>query len=86
VSRATDELMDELHGLVAQGILGELQAARAKRDEQGNPVPVPASLILAAMKFLKDNGVDAPVRSPRLSTLASQLKDLDFDGENARPN
>lgn len=80
--RASDELLDTLHSLVAGTLADELKAARDAKDENGKPKPVPASLILAAMKFLKDNGIDAPASSPRLGTLASELKSLDLDEES----
>lgn len=83
MSRATDDLLDSLHGLVAGSLKEELAAAKIAKDEEGKRKPVPTSLILAAMKFLKDNGIDAPAKSPRMSSLASQLRDIDFDEARA---
>ena len=77
--RASEDVLDALHGLVAGSLKDELTEARNKRDAQGKPVPIPASLILAAMKFLKDNGIDAPAKSPRLSGLASELANIDLE-------
>lgn len=78
--RATEALLDQLHGLVAGELKAAIEAAR-KPDADGNPGVVPASLLLAAMKFLKENGIDAPAKSERLSDLAGQLRDLDLEEE-----
>jgi hypothetical protein len=86
VSRATDALLDELHALVAGTLKDDLAAAREATDEAGKKKPVPSSLILAAMKFLKDNGIDAPVSAPRFSSLVQELKDIDLDEAERLPH
>lgn len=86
MSRATDDILDQLHGLVAGTLVDELRAARNAKDEDGKAKAVPASLVLAAMKFLKDNGVDAPAKSARMTTLAAELGSLDLDEEAGRRN
>lgn len=79
MSRASADPMDMLHGLVADGLKQELERAMYARDEDGNPVPINPQLLDKAMKFLKDNGIDAPKSSPKVDALAAQLADLDLD-------
>ena len=82
-SRATDDKLDELHLLTAEAMIYELNRYRNKEvlDEAGNPLPVPASLLAAVSKFLKDNGVDRPIA---IGSAIDKLKDdlPDFDGIN----
>ena len=86
MSRATPDALDALHGLLAGAIADELKAAMERKDEHGNPVPVPAALLNAAMKFLKDNGIDAPASSSRFDPIVNQLRDLDPDELGHGPN
>jgi len=79
MSRASADLMDLLHGLVADGLKQELERAMEAKDEEGNAVPISPQLLDKAMKFLKDNGIDAPKASPKVDALASQLAGLDLD-------
>lgn len=72
--RATEDLLDELHGLVADTFVDEIR--RLAKTEAG----VPASLLAQAAKFLKDNSIDAPGRkNDKVDRLAGQLSDLDFE-------
>lgn len=79
MGRAGSDLMDMIHGLVADGLSQELRRAMSATDEDGNPVPINPQLLDKAMKFLKDNGIDAPKSSPKVDSLAAQLADLDLD-------
>jgi hypothetical protein len=79
MTRASDQLMDMLHGLVADGLKQELERAMSARDEDGSPVPMNPQLLDKAMKFLKDNGIDAPKSSPKVDNLALKLAELDLD-------
>lgn len=93
MSRASEDLLDLIHLLTATGLKDELEraataAAQPKTIEvegevRPNPAyaPINPQLIDKALKFLKDNGVDAPASSPRVDNLAHQLKDLDLDDE-----
>ncbi|MEM7200253.1 MAG: hypothetical protein AAF628_08320 [Planctomycetota bacterium] len=89
MSKATEELMDALHGLAAQTLINEIKAYSAGEhvDKEGNPLPVPASILAAAIKFLKDNGVDRPGRDEDVEDKLSELlpanaKDLmEFEGQ-----
>lgn len=88
--RASDGIMDALHGLTAAALIKEIRAYQngerfhpPKYDKEGNvlppePMSLPASVIAAAIKFLKDNGIDRPGREAQeLDTLAALLPDFD---------
>lgn len=79
MSRATSELLDSLHGLVAGALKDELVRAMNARDEDGNPVPINPQLIDKALKFLKDNAITAPLGNKPVNDLAGQLASLDLD-------
>lgn len=79
MARADAELMDMLHSLVADGLKQELERAMTATDEAGNPLPINPQLLDKAMKFLKDNGIDAPKSSPKVDSLANALADLNLD-------
>jgi hypothetical protein len=77
--RATDDLMDALHGLTAEAFLEQIRKYKAGeiKDEDGNALPVPAALLTSAAKFLKDNGVDRPVRpGDAVDKLADELPEF----------
>jgi len=78
--RASEQLLDGLHNLVATTLVEQLRIAKAATDENGNPVPIPASLIAQAAKFLKDNGVDRAIRAgDPLDILNDELPLLDVE-------
>lgn len=81
MSRANEALLDAIHGLVAGSLKDELTraAAMAALPDPEKRVPLNPQLIDKALKFLKDNGVDAPARSARVDELAATLGDLDID-------
>lgn len=64
--RANSEALDKLHATIAETLSVELNKYRNgdydKVTEQGEKIatPVPAALIAATIKFLKDNGADRP--------------------------
>ena len=63
-SRATDELVDQLHGMTAELLIEQLNLYRLhETDGKPDPLPVPPQLIAQVLKFLKDNGIDSPVRA-----------------------
>lgn len=85
MSRATPDLMDAIHGMVAGSLKTELERAMEKAElpiDHENYAPLNPQLIDKAMKFLKDNGVDAPAKSERIDALHGQLNQLDL-GEEA---
>jgi hypothetical protein len=79
MSRAAPDLMDLIHGLVADSLKQELQRAFDARDENDNPIPINPQLLDKAMKFLKDNGIDAPAANKKVDLLADQLSKLNVD-------
>ncbi|HEY9439769.1 MAG TPA: hypothetical protein VIS29_14205 [Streptomyces sp.] len=73
--RATVDQVDELHALQAATLFAEVKRYTDRVDpETGKPAPepVPPALLAQINKFLKDNGVDSPVRA---GTLKDSLKD-----------
>lgn len=87
MGRAGSDLMDTLHGLVASSLTDELKraaerAALPPTDE--NYAPLNPQLIDKALKFLKDNGIDAPKSNPKVDSLALTLGSLDLDDEALR--
>lgn len=86
MSRATNETADRLHGLTFELLIRELRyyAEDPGVDEDGKPLPrrvIPPALLAQAIKLLKDNGVDSPVRAKQLEdALAAHLPDLEDVG------
>lgn len=81
MSRATDELLDSLHGLQAETLLSELKKAKTSGDG------VPASLFTSINKFLKDNGIDrAIIPGDTSSKLEEELPEFDSDGNVVQGN
>lgn len=81
MSRATDQLLDSLHGAQADNLLSELK--RYKEAGEG----IPASLFTAINKFLKDNGVDrAVIPGDTSSKLEEELPEFDSDGNVVQGN
>lgn len=79
MSRASSDVLDLLHGLVAGAIKDELVRAKGAVDEDGNPVPINPQLIDKALKFLKDNNITGPIGNKPLGDLESELAGLDVD-------
>lgn len=75
MNRASEDLLDALHGLSAAAMIEEIRAYQAgerfhptKYDRDGvaqprEPIALPASVLAVAIKYLKDNGVDRPSRA-----------------------
>ena len=77
MSKATETQMGALHGLLATSFASEI------KPYVDNNEAIPASILAAAARFLKDNGIDAPARNNKqLDHLATELEDLDFEDEN----
>ncbi|WP_343698837.1 hypothetical protein [Caulobacter sp.] len=77
--RASEAALDALHGLLSAILQEELVAARKAAAESGTPIN--PQLLDKVMKFLAQNGVDAPAAAPRVDSLARELADLDLDAE-----
>lgn len=73
---ANMEVLEALHAKLAEVITEGLNGTT---DEDGNLKPPSPALITAALKFLKDNGVEAAKGSNNaaLAALADRLKNLD---------
>ena len=93
MSRASADILDAIHGLLAGALLSELEAALAasRRPEKwvegklvSGPEPIPPQLFDKVMKFLKDNGIDAPRSNKPVDDLAAALTELDLDEEAMR--
>jgi hypothetical protein len=82
--------MGELHGLLADCLIEQIRAWKEGRlvdmGKDGEWVKVfPANLMAQAIRFLKDNGIDAPRREGgKLDRLAKAMPDFD-DLENVTP-
>lgn len=59
----------------------EGEGDEAKEVKNPAYAPLNPQLIDKALKALKDNGVDAPAKSPRVDALAAKLGQLDLDQE-----
>ncbi|MFN3573618.1 MAG: hypothetical protein ACK4TR_08835 [Phenylobacterium sp.] len=79
--RATESLLDLLHGAVADALRDELgrALARAKANPEDPDCAVNPQLIDKVLKFLAQNGVNAPASAPKVDALAAKLADLNLD-------
>ncbi|MDR7070609.1 hypothetical protein J2X02_003474 [Pseudoxanthomonas japonensis] len=76
--RATDEQLDDLHRLVGETLLSELTRYTATGE------PIPPQLFSQVLKYLKDNGIDAPSRAVKLrDRLAETMPDFDDPPDGA---
>lgn len=89
MSKATETQVDDLHGLVAETLIEQIAAYRLgnmfELDRDGNKVvlPMPPALLAQAIKFLKDNGIDSPVRAQKVrDALAGRLPEFDPEDSN----
>lgn len=53
---ASEDILHELHMLTAESFLAEIRRLKAEGEA------IPPALLTSAAKFLKDNGVDRPVK------------------------
>lgn len=92
MSRATSDLMDQLHQLTAATLADLIKngVKTVNKDGEEVTVPVSAAYIAAAIKFLKDNDVTADADSKRWTPLTDALANApSFDAEdfdNPYPN
>ncbi|WP_445978417.1 hypothetical protein [Stenotrophomonas muris] len=71
MSRASEEAADALHALTFEVIQQEIQGYRDRNE------PVPPALIGQAIKLLKDNGIESPVRAKKAhDSMAPHLPDF----------
>ena len=85
MSRATEDSLDGLHSLVSESLTEQIKAYRSGnvKDEEGMTLPMPPALLAQALKFLKDNGIDSPVRALKVAdTLAAKMPEFDPEDSN----
>lgn len=83
--RATGDLLDLLHGTLAQTLIDEISryTRGEMKDADDNTLPIPTALLAQAIKFLKDNGIDTPAKNNRtLDTLKNELPSFDDDDDS----
>ncbi|HEV7270721.1 hypothetical protein [Pseudoxanthomonas sp.] len=72
MGRATDEQLDALHGLLGETLLDEFNRYISKGE------PIPPQFFSQVLKYLKDNGIDAPSRAVKLrDRLADTMPNFD---------
>lgn len=73
MSRATEALVDSLHGVQAEELLAQI-----KKHKEGKDGLIPPALFAQVNKFLKDNGVDRAVApGDTIDQLADEVPDFD---------
>lgn len=80
MSRATDSIFDQLHGLLADTMIAQIKVYTEAKDADGKPAPqaIPPALLAQCIKFLKDNGIDSPSRGKKVDeALPADLPDFD---------
>lgn len=77
--RALEAQLDLLHGLLTDALQAELKAAMLRAKDPENPEPINPQLLDKVMKFLAQNGINAPASSPKVDKLAQELMDIDLD-------
>ncbi len=85
--RALEAALDAMHGLVAESLITELQMhLRLLRagENSDEPYMIPPQFLDKVLKFLAQNGINAPKQAPRVDALAATLADLDLDAEATR--
>jgi hypothetical protein len=98
MSRATDAALDALHSLAAASMTEELRRGLERAREpktirvEDKDVPNPAyeplspKVLAVAIKFLKDNGIDAPASAVRFTGIVDELRNLNVDDPNFMAN
>lgn len=82
--KATTDMMDLLHGLMAEAMTEDLKRELETVRENGGTVSPKLYGVIRA--FLKDNGIDAPASSPRFSPLVDQLRSIDVGDHDYGPS
>lgn len=74
MKRATEDTLGNLHGLIAEKLIEKIKDGKATTADFNT-----------AIKFLKDNNIEAGEDNEGLSTLKDILPDLDETQENVVP-
>lgn len=80
--RALEAALDAMHGLIAEALVNELRMHMRRLDDTKNsdePYMIPPQFLDKVLKFLSQNGINAPKSAPRVDALAVTLQDLDVD-------
>ena len=80
MSKATEDTLDELHGLHAETLIDTLQKYKAGLilDDNGEVQTPPPAFLAQVAKFLKDNGIDRPASTVEtVDVLAGEMPDFD---------
>lgn len=87
--RALEAALDAMHGLVADALIVELRShlrlLEASKDSD-EPYMIPPQFLDKVLKFLSQNGINAPKAAPKVDALAQTLHDLDLDQMAMSPN
>ena len=76
MSKAPTSIMDDLHGIVAKKLKERISGGSATAADFG-----------AAIKFLKDNGIEADaLNNPGVKSLAHEFPDFDEEEHKSRIN
>lgn len=76
MSNATETTLGRLHGVLAETFIAEIEKAR----ESGEPIK--PSLLAAAARFLKDNGIDRPVKPGDPEDKLADILEEEFADDN----
>ena len=69
---ATTDLLEELHSVLADDLISRIKSGEASASDLTN-----------AIRFLKDNGIEAaPVENGKVANLARELKEAFEDEDN----
>lgn len=84
--------MDGLHELVVDTLVEQIKAYKLGEmmgtDKDGNTFarPMPPALLAQAIKMLKDNGIDSPMRAQKIKdALAGRMPEFDPEDSNVVP-
>jgi hypothetical protein len=80
---ASNTLLEQLHKAVGQGLAQEI-AKYTQADGEYHGTPLPPALIGQAIKFLKDNGIEAlPTADNGMEDLVNEIPQFDhLDDDN----
>ncbi len=87
--RALEAALDAMHGLVADALTTELrQHLKLLEASEGTeePYSIPPQFLDKVLKFLAQNGINAPRATPKVDALALELANLDLDAEARVPH
>ena len=87
--RALEAALDAMHGVLADALTTELRMhlrlLEASKDSK-EPYMIPPQFLDKVLKFLAQNGINAPAAAPKVDALAMKLDELDLDQMVMSPN